>query len=241
MGLKCEVLVAGLVYGADGLFDHGDRRVVRGDEHLQLILVAGGFDAQDAQQQAGGDAAQAGLGVRQLLADQGTHHHAGEGVSKSAAHGHVAIEAAASENQAVRVRQQSAGDMFDVVRVVLAVGVRGDDSHQSREGAQRIIDAGLQSGAFAQIGRVPDQVNIGKCRGAGEHLPVFRPAAIVDNDDSGYGLCRQRPDQVRQGRGWPVGRYQYGKSRGLVTIHFGSVDSSTTTCAQNEMQPPAGG
>ena len=212
-GIEVRRLVAVLVYGADGLFDDGDRRVVRGDEHLQLVLVAGRFDAQDAQQQAGGDAAQAGLRVRQLLADQGMHHHAGEGVAKAAAPRHVAIEGAASENQAVRARQQSVGDAHDVVRMVLAVGVRGDDSHQSREGAQRVIDAGLQSGAFAQIGSVPDQVNIGECRGAGEHVPVFRPAAIVHNHDGGYGLCRERADQVRQGCGWLIRRDQNCKSR----------------------------
>ena len=81
-----------------------------------------------------------------------------------------AESAGAQDHDAIRLGGEPSGDLLDIVGMVLAVGIRGDDSREAGIGAQGIVDAGLQRGALAQIDRVTHQPDGGKLFGAAERF-----------------------------------------------------------------------
>jgi hypothetical protein len=66
---------------------------------------------------------------------------------------------------------------------VLAIGVRRDHAGRVWKMDQRVVQAGLQRGAFAQIDRVRDQVDAIVERNAAKRLRIFGTAAVVHHYD----------------------------------------------------------
>ena len=114
---------------------------------------------------------------------------------------------------------QPAGHRFDVVRMVLAIGVASDHSNQVRPGAQRVVEGGLERRALAQVHRVPQQLDLGELRRTLENLPKIGAAAIVHNHDRGQRFLRENLDQIDEPRGWPIRRYDHREAGGLVRNH----------------------
>ena len=150
-GVEMRGLVALLVDGPDGPLDDRDRELMRRDQHLELEFVAGGFDPEQARQKRYRDAAQAGLGIGDPAAEQRVHHPAGHDVAEAAAQRDVVAEGTGAEHEPFRVRRKCGGDTFDVLRVVLPVGVGGDDARHVRHGAEHVVERGLERRALAEI------------------------------------------------------------------------------------------
>ncbi len=76
----------------------------------------------------------------------------------------------------------------DVVRVVLEVGIEGDDDI-----AGRGVEAGAHGGGLAEVAAQPHEAEMGVLVGAcGEQLPGSVLAAVVDEDDLvGAANCAQ--------------------------------------------------
>ncbi len=68
-----------------------------------------------------------------MLAHQGAHDGARDDVADAAAQGNVATESAGSQDDAIRLSGERFGHSLDIAGMVLAVGIRGDDSLQIRE------------------------------------------------------------------------------------------------------------
>ena len=143
----------------------------------------------------GRNAAQAGLRIGEFLAEQRVHDAAGRDVADLAAQRHVAVERARAEHEGVGALEQRCGDPLDIVGMVLAVGIRGDDAGQFGKGAEDMIERGLERRAFAQVDGVPEQVNVRERRDLRrKRVAEVGAAAIVHDHD--------RPgDGERQGRG----------------------------------------
>jgi hypothetical protein len=121
--------VARFVDRPDGHFGDADGLLPHGDQHVQLEVVAIGLQPQQARQQSGGDAAQAGLRVRDMLAHQRAHHRARDDIAHAAAPGaHPPLKVRLPRTMRSGSAASRIGDLLDVVGMVLAVGVRGDHS-----------------------------------------------------------------------------------------------------------------
>ncbi len=120
--------VAGLVDGTDGDFADADGLGPHGNQHVEFEIVAIGFQAHQVRQQRGGDAAQTCLGIGDVLADQCAHDGPGDDVSHAAAQGNAATEGSGAEDYAVGLKGQTISHLFDIVWMMLSVGVGGDHS-----------------------------------------------------------------------------------------------------------------
>ncbi len=185
IGLKCEELVARLVDGADRDFQHRHARLASGDQHFQFEFVTASFEVQQACGEGRRDAAQSGLCVLQVAADHHLHQLARQNVTDAAAQGNAAIEAAGSHDERRGILQQAGGDAFDILGMMLPVGVRGNDSDQAGEVAERVIDTGFERGAFAEVDGVAQYVHAGQLR------------RLFENGSGMPGRCRRLPGRWR--------------------------------------------
>ncbi len=67
---------------------------------------------------------------------------------------------------------------------MLAIGIRGDQPGRSGECSEKVVDAGFERTAFAQINRVAQEVNARLGCQRFEHHLVFLGTAVVHKNDS---------------------------------------------------------
>lgn len=183
-GFEVRGLVAVGIDGADGFFDNRDAEVFGGDQHLQFELIAGGGYGEQAEAEGARDGSKAGLGVGDAVADDESHNGPGDGVPDAAAGGDAAGEGSGAEHEGGGITEVAEGDAADVGRVMLAVGVRGDDAEKGRKFDERVVHAGFEGGSLAEVHGVAEQGAIEGVEDGGER----GTAAVVDDEDGGEAL-----------------------------------------------------
>lgn len=145
-------------------------------DHFDFKLETALLAVEQGFHQAAADQAVTGLVVWDVLPNCPGEDFLAEGVGQAADGGHVA-ELALTDDQ-VRLGGGIGGqEEGDLLRVVLAVGVEGDDSLDAvLEGPAK---AKAQGSAFALVGVLEE--NLGARRFSGEEGGVVR--AVVDDED----------------------------------------------------------
>nr|WP_242494748.1 hypothetical protein [Nocardioides zhouii] len=172
--------------------------------------------AQAQGQQAGRDAAQAGLGVGDPGAGGGGEQPPGDGVAELAAQRHPTVEGPRAEDESTRVwvGDESFADGDDVVQRVLAVGVRADHGCAG-SGRCDVGEPGLEGGALSAVGRQGDDLGPGRA-GRLEETGVRRSGTVVDDEQRPVGAGRPEVGEgLEQGGTGDVRRHQHGGQHGV--------------------------
>ncbi len=150
-GAEVRSTVVLLVDGADGDLDWDTARAAVVEKHSHFIFVALAGESEQVGENGRGEPAQAGLGVGEHDAAERTEDVTREGISEAAAEGHSGRGTARTENELLRVIDESLRDAGDVFDGVLAVGVGGDDAGISGACGDKIAEAGFQRAALACV------------------------------------------------------------------------------------------
>src|ERR1019366_2882367 len=138
-------------------------------------------------------------------------------IAETAAQRHFGMEGAAPQHQRLAMLAQAGPHAFDILGMMLSIGVGGHDPGQSRKRAERVVDAGLQRRAFAQIDRVAQHLDPGDLRRPLEDGAVPGPAAVVHQQDGWHAPAGQVAHQIDQ----PGGRLVSGDEDYLLDGLFG--------------------
>jgi hypothetical protein len=84
----------------------------------------------------------------------------------------------------------------NIVRIVPAIGLGGDQSLVVAEVLKEVADPCLQSHSFATILRLAQYVDRGKVRNPFKDTPIHRPSSIIHHDDCRSPCIYQALDEL---------------------------------------------
>lgn len=127
-------------------------------------------------------------------------------VSEAAAKWRIWSELPRSQYQLVSFASHAFRHKLDVTRIVLAVGVCGYDTNAVSAVYQGAINPGLQGCSFPQVDGVSNNRYLFKLRKGAENGLIFRPAPVIDQDNSVKAFPDQgfdeRGEVLRRAVGW---------------------------------------
>ena len=127
---------------------------------------------------------------------------------------------------------QAGRHAFDILGMMLSIGVGGHDPDQAGERAERVVDAGFQRRAFAEIDRVAQHLDPGELRRLLEDGAELGAAAVVHEQDGGHAAAGQVAHQIDQTGGRFVSGDEDYWLDGPFELHGsrlpGSADATST-------------
>src|ERR1035437_11095311 len=89
-------------------------------------------------------------------------------------------------------------------RSMLSIGVGGDDPDQTGEDAERVVDAGFERRAFAEIDRVAQDLDPWEESRLIKDSTELGPAAVVHQEDGAHAAGGEVADEIDETGGGPV-------------------------------------
>ena len=144
------------------------------------------------------DAAQAGLGVGEVAADEEPEYVAGDRIAEQTSQGRSLDECSRPDDQGACGLQKSLRYLADVLRQMLAVGIGRYDTQQVGEIEIEVIESGLQRPAFAEIHGMMQHPAVCHCIESVEYLLAAGGAAVVYDNDLPEGEFEQSLHNVNE-------------------------------------------
>ena len=115
--------------------------------------------------------------------DSSKDQHAARAIAQAALPRYVRTELPRTHHQRVRIPAEKLSDAANIIRVMLAVSIGGHRAGALRKANQDIVEASLQSGAFAQVYGMAEDKHAPGSFDLPELRVVLRSAAIIHDHD----------------------------------------------------------
>src|SRR3989344_1153631 len=180
-------LISVCIDGLDGNMRALYMPSARVGEHLGLCRIAGGAPL-DMRVDRCAEGAESALGIRDIHLEQLPERGIEEGIADPEHHRHIPVQLAGSHDQVISPLQGCKKQGY-LLRVVLAVGIYGDDD--VRAALECCLDAGLEGEPLAHVHRMAD-IDVRFPRRFSRGVT----AAVVNDDDRIYILPYPRDDAL---------------------------------------------
>ena len=178
-----RTLVPVVVYRPYREFLKGERQPLHFQEHVGFVLEPLSAKRRQRRQVIPGECAQPGLGVGYPYSAQQPEHYPGGVVPEAAFRRNIAAgEIPDAEHRPAAFRHFSRAAV-NVLRVVLSVVVRGDDSVAVREMLQDVAECGLESAPLAAVDLMAEHRALRHSLKLRENSCALCAAAVVHDDD----------------------------------------------------------